>query len=181
MTSDSRSRIYFISDCHLGDPHSSRPQRVQEDAIISFFQGIRSDAEALYILGDLFDFWFEYRTVVPVHGARVLFELYNLVESGVDVVCLPGNHDIWLGSYLSNQVGIKLPGGPLGVSHQGRKLYLMHGDEFRSDFRFRFSRFILKSRLCISIFRLLHPDVDSMSGLWKWPHMTISWPSLSIC
>ena len=161
MTTNSRSRIYFISDCHLGDPDPRRQPCVQEKSIVSFLRAIRSDAEVLYILGDLFDFWFEYRTVIPSHGASVLFELYSLIQSGVQVVCLPGNHDIWLGSYLSSQVGLQLPGGPLSISHQSRRLYLMHGDEHRTDFKFRFSRYILKSPICIALFRLLHPDIGT--------------------
>ena len=92
----SKNKIYFISDAHLGAPKSNRPPHIQEDALIDFLQCIREDAEALYIVGDLFDFWFEYHSVIPAHGARVVFELYNLIQSGVRVIYIPGNHDIWV-------------------------------------------------------------------------------------
>lgn len=159
-------KIYFISDVHLGMPNPVRPPKEQEAALISFLRAIQADASVLYIVGDLFDFWFEYRGVVPAHGARVLFELYHLVQSGVRVVCLPGNHDIWLGHYLSEQVGVDVVTDPVTVTHQQKTLCLTHGDSFRRDGSFKLSRGILKNPLCIWLFRLLHPDL----GLWlaKW-------------
>jgi len=158
----SKDKVYFISDAHLGSPSSNRPPRVQEDALIDFLRTVQKDAEVLYIVGDLFDFWFEYRSVIPAHGARVLFELYNLVQSGTRVVYLPGNHDIWLGPYLSEHIGLELPGPSLDVTHQGRRLYVIHGDGFRQDWKYKLSRAILNHHLCIAIFRWLHPDV----GAW---------------
>ncbi|HCR16598.1 MAG TPA: hypothetical protein DIU35_03865 [Candidatus Latescibacteria bacterium] len=157
-----RTRVYFISDVHLGLTGEVRESRAQEDSLIGFLRSIQDSALVLYIVGDLFDFWFEYRTVVPSWGARVLFELHNLRESGVRLVYLPGNHDIWLGPYLEKEVGFELLGGPVTVTHQGIKIFLAHGDEFRSDWKFRLSRSILKSVLCIGLFRLLHPDI----GAW---------------
>ena len=155
------SKIYFILDAHLGAPNLNRPPRVQEDAMIDFLRAIRNDAEALYIVGDLFDFWFEYRSVIPAHGARVLFELHNLNQSGVRIIYIPGNHDIWLGHYLAKQVGVELPGHEVDVTHQGQRLYLAHGDGFRNDWKFKFSRKILNHPLCITLFRWLHPDIGS--------------------
>lgn len=157
-----KNKIYFISDAHLGSPGSNRPAHVQQHAMIDFFRTISKDAEALYIVGDLFDFWFEYRSVIPSHGAPVLFELYNLVQSGTRVIYLPGNHDIWLGSYLSEQIGIELPGPSLETTHQNLRLYIAHGDAFRQDWKFKLSRAILNHRFCIAMFRLIHPDL----GAW---------------
>jgi len=159
------SSVYFIADAHLV-PHPDDVQRAHEDQLLRFLRGIREDAEALYIVGDLFDFWFEYRTAVPKTGARILFELYNLVQSGIRVICLPGNHDIWIGSYLQDQVGIELPGGPISVEHQGLKLFLAHGDEFRTDWKFRLSRAVLKSPFCVACFRVLHPDAGGRLAAW---------------
>ncbi len=160
----STQKIYFISDVHLGFPVLPRPSRVQEDALISFLRSIRNDADILYIVGDLFDFWFEYRAAVPKAGACVLFELYALVQAGVRVVYLPGNHDIWLGPYLSEQVGLELPGAPLTALHQNLRLFIAHGDDFRDDWKFRASRALLKSPACIALFRLLHPDLGALLG-----------------
>ena len=155
-------RIYFISDVHISAAGMGEPTREREDVLIDFLKSIRHNAEALYIVGDLFDFWFEYRTTVPSSGARVLFELYNLVESGVRVIYLPGNHDLWPGDYFSGQLGVELPGGPITVTHQGLRIHIAHGDEIRTDWRFRLSRGILKNRFCVGLFRLLHPDLGAM-------------------
>ncbi len=155
------NRIYFISDVHIGSPGMGDATREREDVLIDFLKSIRHNAGALYIVGDLFDFWFEYRTTIPSTGARVLFELYNLVESGVRVIYLPGNHDLWPGQYFSEQLGVELPGGPITVTHQGLTIHIAHGDEIRNDWRFRLSRGILKNRHCMGLFRLLHPDLGA--------------------
>ena len=155
-------RIYFISDVHIGATGTGDATRQREDVLIDFLRSIRGNAEALYIVGDLFDFWFEYRTTIPSSGARVLFELYNLVQSGVRVIYLPGNHDLWPGDYFSGQLGVELPGGPITVAHQGLRIHVAHGDEIRTDWRFRISRGILKNRFCVGLFRLLHPDLGAV-------------------
>ena len=156
-----RNRIYFISDAHLGTRLSGRSNRDQEESLVAFLRSIRKDAEVLYVVGDLFDFWFEYRTVVPARAGKVLFALHALVQDGVRVVYLPGNHDIWLGDYLSEQVGLHLPGGPVAVEHQGRRVYVTHGDELRENWKARLKRWILKNPVCIVLFRLLHPDLGA--------------------
>ena len=156
-----KNKIYFISDAHLGAPTCHRPPRVQEDALTGFLRAIRKDAEALYIVGDLFDFWFEYRSVIPAHGARILFELYNLVQSGTHVIYLPGNHDIWFGPYLSDQVGAELPGPSCAVAHQNRRIYVTHGDTFGQDWKMKLIRRILHNPLCIALFGCLHPDIGT--------------------
>ena len=156
-----RNRIYFISDAHLGTRLSGRSNRDQEESLVAFLRSIRKDAEVLYIVGDLFDFWFEYRTVVPARAGKVIFALHALVQDGVRVVYLPGNHDIWLGDYLSGQVGLHLPGGPIAVEHHGRRIYVTHGDELRESWKARLKRWILKNPVCIVLFRLLHPDLGA--------------------
>ena len=156
--------IYFISDIHLGEPFPRRDPREKEEALISFLHHARSHAETLYIVGDLFDFWFEYKESIPKTGARVVFELYAAVQDGLRIVCLPGNHDIWIGDYLSREVGLELPGGPVEIEAQGR--HGAHGDDFRQDLPFRLSRSILKSALCIRLFSWLHPDLGVRLGQW---------------
>ncbi len=158
--------VYFISDIHLGEPYPQRNPREKEDALIAFLQHVRERADTLYIVGDLFDFWFEYKRSVPTTGARVVFELYAAVQGGLRIVSLPGNHDIWIGDYLSRQVGLELPGGPVDTEIQGRRVLIAHGDEFREDLPFRISRGILKSSFCIRLFSWIHPDVGVRLGRW---------------
>ena len=152
-------RAYFISDAHLGVPNGRRSTDDHQDALIAFLRFVGETGTQLYIVGDLFDFWFEYRSSVPTIGARVIFELYALVQRGVEVVILPGNHDIWLGDYLSQQVGLKIAPNPLVHEIQGKKLFITHGDDFKPSVQFSISRAILKSTFCIRLFRLLHPDI----------------------
>ena len=156
-------RVYFISDVHLGVPNGRRKPDVHQDALISFLRHIDSN-DQLFIVGDLFDFWFEYRSSVPTIGARVIFELYGLVQRGVQVSILPGNHDIWLGSYLSDEVGLKILENPVEVELQGKRLHITHGDEFNSTLQFAVSRAILRNPVCIRLFRLIHPDLGVALG-----------------
>lgn len=160
------SRTYFISDVHLGVPNGRRDPAAHQDALISFLRHVGETGDRLYIVGDLFDFWFEYRSSVPSTGARVVFELYALRQRGVDVVILPGNHDIWLGDYLRNEVGLDVRDNPIEVEIDGKRLYVTHGDEFNADWQFDLSRAILKSPLAIRLFRLLHPDLGVALGRW---------------
>jgi UDP-2,3-diacylglucosamine hydrolase len=138
-----------------------RSEKEKEDALIDFFRVIQTDAEALYIVGDLFDFWFEYRSAISSTSARVICELYVLIQAGVRVVYIPGNHDLWPGHYFSEQLGVELPGDPVSVIHQGKRLHITHGDAFRTDWKFKLSRYVLKHPLAIALFRLLHPDLGN--------------------
>jgi len=145
--------IYFISDAHLGDDEE------RERKLISFLDGIKG-CELLYILGDLFDFWFEYRTVIPRQYIRTVCKLLDLVQSGTKIVYLAGNHDFWLGDFLSSQVRIQVELGPLRVEHQGLRLYLSHGDGIsKGETGYRFLKRMLRNPLNIVLFRLLHPDL----------------------
>ncbi|MDA0711168.1 MAG: UDP-2,3-diacylglucosamine diphosphatase [bacterium] len=152
-------KVYFISDAHLGSTKLRRTEHEKEDALIDFLRAIRGRAEALYIVGDLFDFWFEYRSAVSSTSLRIVCELYALVQSGVRVLYIPGNHDLWPGTLYSEHLGIELPGDPVSIVCQGKRLHITHGDSLRKDVKFRLSRYVLKHRLAIALFRLLHPDI----------------------
>jgi UDP-2,3-diacylglucosamine hydrolase len=155
------NKIYFISDAHLGSSKPRRLEKEKEDALIDFMRAIQTDAEALYIVGDLFDFWFEYRSAISSTAARVTCELYALVQAGVRVIYIPGNHDLWPGHYFSDQLGIELPSDPVTVTHQDKRFYITHGDSFRTDWKFKLSRYVLKHPFSIALFRLLHPDLGN--------------------
>ena len=104
-------RIAFIADAHLKNRDRNT---AQEERLVSFLRWLRGRVSHLYIVGDLFDFWFEFNTVVPNTAPRVIFELYNLVQGGTRVILVAGNHDFWLGPYLAREVGLEImPGGYL--------------------------------------------------------------------
>lgn len=150
-----RHLAYFVADVHLG--LKSMDPREREARFVSFLKSIPRDALALYLLGDIWDFWYEYRDVVPREGARVIAELVNLVDAGVDVVFVPGNHDIWTYSYLQS-LGIRKCGQPYFVTLGGRSFCLGHGDGLGgSGLGYKITNAIFKSRLLQSLFNILHP------------------------
>ena len=159
MSDNSRTlpdRIVFIADAHLTkqDNDSERGRR-----LTTFLRRLRGRVSHLYIVGDLFDFWFEYSSVIPNTAPRVVFELYNLVQSGTKVVLFAGNHDYWLGPYLSREVGLDIELDSRTVTHQGLNLFLHHGDGiYPDDHGYRFLKKVLRNPLAISLFRLIHPD-----------------------
>lgn len=155
-TSTLPDRIVFVSDIHLG-LSGDTPCRMER--FVAFLRDLRGNVSHLYIVGDLFDFWFEYTTVIPRIAPQVVFELYNLVQSGAKVFLLAGNHDFWFGDYLRRDVGLSLFPDEIIAWHQGLKLYIHHGDGlYPDDHGYRLLKRILRNRMSISLFRLIHPD-----------------------
>ena len=154
-----RDTVYFISDAHLGE-HGQHMERRKEERLCSFFDHIGARAECLYVVGDLFDFWFEYRQVVPSAHHRILHRLADLVGDGIRVVYLAGNHDFWLDDFFPREIGVETSREPLSVRHQGISLYVAHGDGLaQPDRGYRFLKRILRHPLNIRLYRLIHPDV----------------------
>jgi UDP-2,3-diacylglucosamine hydrolase len=152
--------IYFISDAHLGAEDKEK-EKIKEKKLISFLDRIGGDAEFLYILGDMFEFWFEYKYVVPKGHFSVLAKLRELVDSGVKMIYVVGNHDFWLGDFLSKQIGIEIFKHPIEVTHQGKKIFVAHGDGLaRKDTGYRILKKILRNRLNIFLYRQIPPDVS---------------------
>jgi len=149
-------RIVFIADAHLGMPDESQ---ARVETVATFIRGLRGNISHLYIVGDMFDFWFEYSSVVPNIAPHVIFELYNLVQSGTEVTLFAGNHDYWLGHYLQNDVGVTIKTDEAVISHQGFTLYLHHGDGlYPHDYGYRLLKKVLRNKISVFLFRLLHPD-----------------------
>ena len=152
--------VYFISDAHLGAEEQEK-EKIKEEKLISFLDRIKGDAEFLYILGDMFEFWFEYKDVMPKDHFRVLAKLRELVDSGVKVIYVVGNHDFWLGDFLSKQIGIRIFKHPVEVTHQGKKIFVAHGDGLaKKDSGYRILKKILRNRLNIFLYRQIPPDVS---------------------
>ena len=157
--------IYFLSDAHLGS-RALRHTRQQERRLVRFLDDIKEKAEAVYLLGDMFDFWFEYRMVVPRGFTRFLGKLSELTDSGVEVHYFAGNHDLWTWDYLVEECGVILHREPMTLSLADKTFYIGHGDGLGDpDPRFRFIRSIFHSPLCQWLFRWLHPDLGMRFGL----------------
>jgi UDP-2,3-diacylglucosamine hydrolase len=152
--------VLLVSDAHLGA--DSRDVEVRKERLLfQFLEFAGTRAGELYIVGDLFDFWFEYRTAVPRAYYRVLHRLSTLVDSGVRVTYLGGNHDFWLGDFLAREVGLRISQVPVTLAAHSRKLYLAHGDGLLAskDYGYRMLRFVTRARVTRGLFRAVHPDV----------------------
>jgi UDP-2,3-diacylglucosamine hydrolase len=148
---------YVISDIHLG--HASD---ATERLLLSFFRALPGRAASLLINGDLFEFWFEWKTVVPRAGVRVLAALMDLRDAGIPVTMLAGNHDCWGGDVLRD-AGVDFQFGPWTGTLGGWRARVEHGDGLRAkeDRGYRALRHVLRNRLAIRAFRALHPDLAS--------------------
>ena len=148
-------KVYFISDAHLSFFNNHA-----EKWLASFLAGIKKDTSHLYMVGDLFDFWLEYKNVIPAAFLRILSVLLDLTQNGVKVIYLPGNHDFWLGDYLHRQVGIVLAEEKLDVIHQGRRIHLFHGDGLAyGDYGYRFIKKLFRFKPNIWLYKLLPVDL----------------------
>ncbi|MFQ5649615.1 MAG: UDP-2,3-diacylglucosamine diphosphatase [bacterium] len=151
--------LYFISDVHLG-AHSEDIEKLKISRLLSFLKSVRHQADYLYIVGDLYDFWFEYYKAIPKVNLKVLAALSDLVESGTVVRYFIGNHDLWHESYLESEIGVHIFHEPLETRHNTLKLFVAHGDGLADgEWKVRLIKRILKNRANIFLYRLLHPDL----------------------
>ena len=166
---DTVGALYFISDVHLG-AQSPAEEATKEALLLDLLERVGSDGERLYILGDLYDFWFEYRHVVPSVGQRVLAALQGLTSRGIEVHYLAGNHDFAIGPYISDTLGCHIHRKPLDVEWNGTRIHLHHGDGLAgNDMGYRVMTKIIRSRQAMWLWRLLHPGIgfaiaDRVSG-----------------
>lgn len=152
-------KIYFVSDFHFGipDPASSLKR---EQQFIDWLDTTRTDASEIYLMGDLFDFWFEYKTVIPKGYSRLLGKLAEITGQGIKVHLFRGNHDMWAFSYLTEELNITLHRDPEVVFLDGKKFYLAHGDGLGpGDKGYKFIKKVFANRFNQWLFRWLHPDL----------------------
>ncbi|NOZ55466.1 MAG: UDP-2,3-diacylglucosamine diphosphatase [Calditrichaeota bacterium] len=158
MASDSAERVLFISDAHLGAADPEREARKED--LIRFLDSLQPARDRLVVVGDLFDFWFEYRYVVPGRYFRILARLARLVEKGMRVDYVPGNHDFWVRDFLPEKLGVQVHRPSLETRVLGQRLFVIHGDGLRrDDYGYRFLKKVLQNPINIALFRWLHPDL----------------------
>lgn len=157
---------FFISDAHLGaEPAGKEAARVRR--LHRFLASLPGRAASLYVVGDLFDFWYEYRTAIPRRYFHTLAALRRVREAGVDITCMTGNHDFWLGRFLAEEIGLRTLEGPLPVELQGRRIWLHHGDGLLGgDVGYKLLKRVVRSRLAIGLYGLLHPDLGLPLAHW---------------
>ena len=149
--------IYLASDVHLGvaPPETER-------AFLAWLEYCGTEASSVIINGDLFDFWFEYRHAIPRGHTRILGALTSLVDSGVPVLLMGGNHDWWGGDYLRDEIGVEFLQEPTRLDLQGRETLLAHGDGLgKGDLGYRILRWVIRGSFTRFAFRWLHPDIGA--------------------
>lgn len=160
--------IYFVSDTHLGGGKPEEARRV-EDAFCRWIDQVAPTASAIYLMGDIFDFWWEYRRVVPKGFTRLFGRLADLTRRGVEVHMFIGNHDMWCGEYLHQECGVVMHMRPEVISIGGRTLHLAHGDNMniKGQPLLRLMNAGFRSSLLRWLFsRFVHPDLAVKFGLW---------------
>lgn len=153
------SKIYFASDFHLGAPNPQE-SRQREQTILRWLEQVALDASAIYLVGDIFDFWFEYKTVVPKGAVRLLGKLAELSDAGIDLHIFVGNHDIWMFDYLEQELGATVHHQPLQVKLGDKHFFIAHGDGLGpGDHGYKRLKKVFTNRFCQWLFGWLHPDI----------------------
>lgn len=154
---ESSKRVYFISDIHLGAAYEPST-RDKEKRVVDFLKSITDDATHLYLMGDILDYWFEYRTVVPRGYVRFFGQLATMADRGIKITWFIGNHDIWLFDYLRDEIGIEVIDGSRVVEIFDKRFFLAHGDGVGQLPRsFRFIRSLFRNRGCQKLYSAIHP------------------------
>jgi len=163
-----RNKIYFASDFHLGTG-TYASSREREDRIVRWLDMIKADAAEVFLMGDVFDFWFEYKTVVPKGYIRFLGKLAELSDAGIKLCFFKGNHDMWMFDYFEQELGATIISNELEIERCGKKFYLHHGDGLGPGDKFyKFLKGIFRSRLCQWLFARIHPNLGvGVANYWS--------------
>jgi UDP-2,3-diacylglucosamine hydrolase len=159
-------KIYFASDFHFGIP-DRKASLIRENRFTSWLEQVRTDASEIYLMGDLFDFWFEYKTVIPKGYVRLLGKLAEIADSGVKIHLFRGNHDMWAFDYLATEINIVIHRDPEFKEFNGNVFYLAHGDGLGpGDHGYKFIKKVFQNRFNQWLFRWIHPDLGLRLGLY---------------
>lgn len=161
-------KIYFASDFHFGAPtHPISLER--EKKVVAWLDAVKGDAECVFLLGDLFDFWFEYSKAVPKGFIRFLGKLAELNDSGIATYIIPGNHDLWMFDYLPEEIGVQIFRDPIVLKANGLTLLIGHGDGLGpGDKIYKFLKKIFTSRLSQWLFARIHPNLGiTLAQRWS--------------
>jgi len=166
VRTDDAGTVYFLSDVHLGGSEGPAELRKQH-RLEAFLDLVAAEKASLYILGDLFDFWFEYRHAIPKTGFRALARLEALTRGGTPVFYLGGNHDFWMSDFLERETGLTVLPDGVRLEAQGRAIRMVHGDGLGpGDNGYKLLKRITRNPLAIRMFRWIHPDVGIGFALW---------------
>ncbi|WP_350289638.1 UDP-2,3-diacylglucosamine diphosphatase [uncultured Croceitalea sp.] len=157
-------KVYFASDNHLGAP-TSKDSLPREKKFVAWLDSIKDDAAAIYLMGDLFDFWFEYKRVVPKGFTRTLGKLAELSDAGIQITYFVGNHDLWMNGYFEEELNIPVFHKPQQIVINNTSFFIGHGDGLGpGDKGFKRMKKVFNNPFCKWLFRWLHPDLGVRLG-----------------
>lgn len=159
---EDKKNIYFASDFHLGAP-TYEASREREDKIVNWLDEIRNNAKEIYLVGDLFDFWFEYKRAIPKGFVRLQGKIAEITDSGIAVHVFTGNHDMWMFDYLPKELGVNMYREPIKKTFNGKTFYIGHGDGLGpGDHGYKFIKKVFANKICQWLFARMHPNF----GIW---------------
>lgn len=149
---------YFASDFHLGAPNYAE-SRKREEAIVAWMNAVQDTAEEVFLIGDIFDFWFEYKTVIPKGFVRLQAKIAEFVDNGIAVHFFKGNHDMWMFHYFQKELGIQLHSNEYCFEKNGKSFYVAHGDGLGpGDYKYKFLKRVFRNAICQWAFARIHPN-----------------------
>lgn len=161
-------KIYFASDFHLGAPNYEVSLE-REKKIVRWLDFVSQDAEAIYLVGDIFDFWFEYKHAIPKGFIRLQGKLAEISDKGIQIHFFTGNHDMWMFDYFVKEIGVIIHRSPIEFESMGKRFYVGHGDGLGpGDYGYKFIKKIFASRICQWLFARIHPNFGiSLANYWS--------------
>jgi len=152
-------KIYFLSDFHLGAPDEASSM-VREKKIVAFLDAAKKDAFEIFLLGDMFDFWYEYKKVVPKGHVRILGKLAEIADAGIPMHFFVGNHDMWMKDYFQKELNMQVYHEPSTFIYNNKKFYIGHGDGLGpGDHGYKALKKIFRNPVCQCLFGILHPTL----------------------
>lgn len=153
-------KIYFASDFHLGAPNDKKsPER--ERLLCKWLDEIKADAEEIYLVGDIFDFWFEHKYTIPKGFVRILGKIAELVDSGIKVHFFTGNHDTWMRDYFPTEIGVTVHDEPIERTYNGKNFFIGHGDGLGpGDHKYKLLKKVFRSKTCQWLYARIHPNLS---------------------
>lgn len=160
--------VYFASDFHFGLP-DEESSREREQRVIRWLDSIKDSADTIFLLGDLFDFWHEYKSVVPKGNVRFLGKLAELSDAGIQIELFTGNHDLWVNDYFQKELNIQVHKNPKEYIINGKSFFIGHGDGLGpSDGFYKFLRKVFHHPIAQTLFRWIHPDIGMrIANYWS--------------
>ena len=152
-------KIYFASDFHLGAPNHLESSK-RENKIINWLNIVAEDASDIFLVGDVFDFWFEYKYTIPKGYVRFLGKVAELIDQGIKIHLFTGNHDMWMFDYLEKEIGLKIYRKPIEVRLKEKDFFIGHGDGLGpGDVKYKIIKRFFSNPLCQWLFARIHPNL----------------------